>query len=123
MEERLIMRRMVIHWTIMALAVWLTSLIVPGIYVSSAIAALIAAIAIGLVNATIGLFLKVVTFPLTIVTFGIFWLIINGICLKLASVFVPGFHVFGFGAAFWGAIVLSIMNMLLKWLILPRNDF
>jgi putative membrane protein len=117
------MRRMVIHWVIMALAVWLTSLIVPGIQVSNAIAALIAAIAIGLVNATIGSFLKVITFPITVVTFGIFWLTINGICLKLASIFVPGFQVFGFGAAFWGAIVLSVVNMLLKWLILPRQDF
>jgi putative membrane protein len=116
------MGRMVIHWVIMALAVWLTSLIVPGIHVRDAITALIAAIAIGLVNATIGLFLKIVTFPITIVTFGIFWLAINGICLKLASIFVPGFHVLGFGAAFWGAIVLSVVSMLLKWLILPRQD-
>jgi putative membrane protein len=116
------MRKMVIHWIIMAFAVWLTSLVVPGICVSGAIAALIAAVAIGLVNATIGAFLKIVTFPVALVTLGIFWLAINGICLKLASVFVPGFYVLGFGAAFWGAIVLSMVNMLLKWLILPRRS-
>ena len=115
------MTRMLLHWMIMALAVWLTSLIVPGIYVSGPAAALIAAIAIGLANATIGVFLKIITFPLTIISFGIFWLVINGIMLKLASAFVPGFYIRGFGAAFWGAIVLSIVNMLLKWLVLPRH--
>jgi len=115
------MKRMLLHWIIMALAVWLTSLIVPGIYVSGPAAALIAAIAIGLANATIGVFLKIITFPLTILTFGIFWLVINGIILKLASAFVPGFHIRGFAAAFWGAIVLSVVNMLLKWLVLPRR--
>ena len=119
--QRLIMIRMLLHWIITALAVWLTSLIVPGIYVSGPAAALIAAIAIGLANATIGAFLKIITFPITIITFGVFWLVINGIMLKLASVFVPGFHIQGFAAAFWGAIVISMVNILLKWMVLPRR--
>jgi putative membrane protein len=115
------MRKMILHWIITAIAVWLTSLLVPGISVSGPLAALIAAIAIGLVNATVGVILKIITFPLTIITFGIFWLILNGILLKLASVFVPGFYIHGFGAAFWGAIVISIVNVLLKWLVLPQH--
>ena len=115
------MLRMLLHWFITALAVWLTSRVVPGFYVDGAAAALIAAVVIGLVNATLGLFLKVVTFPLTIVTLGIFWLIINAVMLKLASVFVPGFHIRGFIAAFLGAIVLSLVNMLLKRLVMPRK--
>jgi putative membrane protein len=112
---------MLLHWVITAIAVWLTSLIVPGIYVNGPLAALIAAIAIGLVNATVGVILKIITFPITVITFGIFWLILNAILLKLASAFVPGFYIRGFGAAFWGAIVLSIVNMLLKWLVLPQH--
>jgi len=72
---------MLIHWIVTALAVWITSCVVPGFYVNGVASALIAAIAIGLANATIGLFLKVITFPLTIVTFGIFWLIINAMML------------------------------------------
>ena len=116
------MLRMLIHWVISALAVWLTSRVVPGFYVDGAAAALIAAVAIGLVNATLGLFLKVVTFPLTILTLGIFWLIINAVMLKLASAFVPGFNIRGFMAAFLGAIVLSLVNMLLKWLVIPRKS-
>lgn len=113
--------RMLLHWIVTALAVWITSRVVPGFYVDSAAAALIAAVVIGLVNATLGLFLKIITLPLTILTLGLFWLVINAVMLELASAFVPGFHVRGFSAAFWGAIVLSLVNMLLKWLVLPER--
>jgi putative membrane protein len=113
------MLRMLLHWIVTALAVWITSRVVPGFYVDGPGAALIAAVVIGLVNATLGLFLKVVTFPLTILTLGLFWLVINAVMLELASTFVPGFHIRGFAAAFWGAIVLSLVNMLLKWLVMP----
>ena len=113
------MLRMLLHWVVTALAVWITSRVVPGFYVNSAGAALIAAIVIGLVNATIGLVLKIITFPLTILTFGIFWFVINAIMLELASAFVPGFRITTFGAAFIGAIVLTLVNTLLKWLVMP----
>jgi putative membrane protein len=113
------MLRMLLHWVVMALAVWITSRVVPGFYVDGAGAALIAAIVIGLVNATIGLFLKIITFPLTLLTFGLFWFVINAIMLELASAFVPGFHITTFGAAFIGAIVLTVVNTLLKWLVMP----
>ena len=115
------MVRMLLHWVISALAVWITSRVVPGFYVDGPGAALIAAIVIGLVNATVGLFLKVITFPLTILTLGIFWLVINAVMLELASTFVHGFHIRSFTAAFWGAIVLSLVNMLLKWLVMPSR--
>lgn len=111
--------RMLLHWVITALAVWITSHVVSGFYVDSAAAALIAAVVIGLVNATLGLFVKIITFPLTILTLGGFWLVINAVMLELASAFVPGFHIRSFAAAFWGAIVLSLVNMLLKWLVMP----
>jgi putative membrane protein len=111
--------RMLLHWVVSALAVWITSRVVPGFVVNGATAALIAAVVIGLVNATLGLFLKVITFPLTILTLGVFWFVINAIMLELASAFVPGFHIRGFASAFWGGIVLSLVNMLLKWLVFP----
>lgn len=113
------MLRMLLHWVVTALAVWITSRVVPGFYVNGASAALIAAVVIGLVNATIGLFLKIITFPLTILTLGLFWFVINAIMLELASAFVPGFHITTFGAAFIGAIVLTVVNTLLKWLVMP----
>ena len=115
------MLRMLLHWVVSALAVWITSRVVPGFYVNGATAALIAAIVIGLVNATLGLFLKIITFPLTILSLGLFWFVINAIMLELASAFVPGFHISGFGAAFVGGIVLTIVNMLLKWLVMPSR--
>jgi putative membrane protein len=113
------MLRMLLHWVVSALAVWITSRVVPGFSVDGAAAALIAAVVIGLVNATLGLILKILTFPLTILTLGLFWFVINAIMLELASAFVPGFRIRGFGAAFVGGIVLSVVNMLLKWLVMP----
>jgi putative membrane protein len=108
--------RILINWFLSALAVWVVSQFVPGFHVSGVEAALIAALVIGLVNATLGALLKVLTFPLTIITLGLFWLVINALMLELASKLVHGFRIDTFLAAFWGAIVLSLVNMLLRWL-------
>jgi putative membrane protein len=114
--------RMLLNWVLSALAVWIVSRVVPGIYVSGPVAALIAALVIGFINATVGVVLKILTFPLTLVTLGLFWLIINALMLKFASALVPGFQVRGFFAAFVGAIVLSLVNMILKWLVYPAES-
>lgn len=114
--------RMILNWVLSALAVWIVSRVVPGIYVSGLVAALIAALAIGFINATIGLVLKILTFPLTLVTLGLFWLVINALMLELASALLsPNFQVRSFGAAFIGAIVLSLVNMVLKWTVGPAE--
>jgi putative membrane protein len=110
---------MLLQWVLTALAIWIVSQLIPGFKVNGATSALIAAVVIGFVNATLGLFLKIVTFPLTLLTFGLFWLVINALMIELASAIVPGFHVAGFAAAFWGAIVLSLVNMALKWIVFP----
>jgi putative membrane protein len=112
---------MLLNWVLSALAVWIVSRVVPGIYVSGPLAALIAALVIGFINATVGVVLKILTFPLTLVTLGLFWLVINALMLKFASALVPGFQVRGFFAAFVGAIVLSLVNMVLKWLVRPSG--
>ena len=80
-------------------------------------AALLAAIIIGFVNGTIGLLLKILTFPLIVLTFGIFWIIINALMLKFASLFAPGFYVQGFAPAIWGAIILSLLNIAIRQLL------
>lgn len=110
------------HWLLSAIAVWIVSEIVPGFVVSSLTAALIAAVVIGLVNATLGLVFKIVTFPLTVMTLGLFWLIINGVMLLVAAQLVPGFAISGFLSAFIGAIVLSLVNMVLRALFLSKED-
>jgi putative membrane protein len=113
--------RLLLNWVLSALAVWIVSQVVPGISVSDPLTALIAALVIGLVNATIGLVLKVLTFPLTLLTLGLFWFVINALMLELASVLVRGFVVRGFLAAFIGAIVLSIVSSILHWLVMPSR--
>jgi putative membrane protein len=113
--------RLLLNWVLSALAVWIVSHVVPGISVSGPMAALIAALAIGFINATVGALLKILTFPLTLLTLGLFWFVINAAMLKLASVLVPGFEVHGFFAAFVGAVVLSLVSSLLHWLIMPSR--
>ena len=107
--------RLLLNWLLSAISLLIVSHLVPGFDVRGFTAALIAAVVIGLVNATIGLFLKIVTFPLSILTLGIFWLVINALMLMFASALLsPDFVVRGFWPAFWGAIVLALINMLLK---------
>jgi putative membrane protein len=113
--------RLLIHWFISALALWIVAHVVPGISVSGPAAALIAALVIGLVNATLGLLLKVLTFPLTILTLGLFWFVINALMLELASGFVKGFEVHGFIPALIGALLLGLVNSILQAIFVPKR--
>jgi putative membrane protein len=108
------MKNFLIGWVINAAALVATSYVVPGFKVDGFGAALITALVIGLVNGTLGLLLKVVTFPLAILTLGIVWLVVNALMLLLANKLVSGFHLSGFWAAFFGAIVLSVVNTILR---------
>lgn len=115
--------RLLLNWVLSAVAVWIVAQVVPGVHVSGARSALIAALVIGFINATVGLVLKVITFPLTLVTLGLFWFVINALMLELASALLaPGFQVRGFFAAFVGAIVLSLVNLVLKGIVMPSKD-
>jgi putative membrane protein len=108
------MARLIAHWVLSALCILLVARFVPGISVSGFGAALLAAVIIGFVNGTLGFLLKILTFPLIVLTFGIFWIIINALMLKFASLLVPGFNVRGFAPAFWGAIILSLLNIAVR---------
>ena len=112
-----IMGVLLLHWLISAVSLLIVTYIFPGIQVRGLGTALIAAIVIGLVNATLGFILKILTLPLTLLSFGLFLLVINALMLQLASHLVPGFFVSGFWVAFFGAIVLSIVSMMLRSLI------
>lgn len=113
--------RLLLNWVLSALAVWIVSHIGIGITVDSPKTALIAALVISLVNVTIGLILKVLTFPLTILTLGLFWFVINALMLELAAKLVHGFVVRDFVAAFLGAILLSLVSSVLHWLVMPKR--
>jgi putative membrane protein len=107
--------RLLVNWLLSAIALLIVSYFMPGFHVSGFGAALIAALVIGLVNATLGLFLKIITLPLTVLTLGIFWWVINALMLMFASAILrPSFVVSGFLPAFLGAIVLSLVNAILK---------
>ena len=108
---------LLMHWFLSAGSLLIVAYLFPGIQVKGLGAALIAPIVIGFINATIGLVLKILTLPLTILTLGIFWLVINALMLQLAAAIVPGFYVGGFISAFFGAIVLSLINILLRSLV------
>ena len=111
------MIRLLASWLLSAIALLIVSRVVPGFQVDTLGTALIAALIFGLLNATLGLLLKLVTLPLTILTLGIFLLVVNALMLEFASNIVRGFQITSFSAAFWGAAVLAILHMLFRFLI------
>jgi putative membrane protein len=106
------MLRVLLQWILNALALLVVSHFVQGFDVSSFVSALIAVIVIGLLNATLGLMLKFITLPLGILTFGLFFLVINAVILYFSAKFVPGFAVTTWKAAFLGALALAVIHML-----------
>lgn len=110
--------RLLVRWLVNAVSLWIVTRLDIGVSVPNFKWALVAALVIGLVNATLGIFLKVITFPLTILTFGIFLIIINAAMLKLAAwLLYPDFRVRNWTAAIIGAILLTIVSTLLHWLV------
>jgi putative membrane protein len=108
------MRYWILHWLLSGVALFIVAKILPGIEVDSLGAALIAALVIGLVSATVGLVLKIVLLPFIIVTLGLLYFLLNGLMLKLASEFVPGFRVNGCLPAVVGSILLSVVDYVLN---------
>ena len=101
-----------IRWIINALALLLISQLIQGIQVDSVFAAFIAAAVLGIINAVLRPLILILTFPITILTLGLFVFIINGFMLYLAGQLVKGFYVHGFWASIFGAIFLSLISWL-----------
>ena len=104
-----------------AAALWVATQVVPGVsYAGGPVPMLGVALVFGVLNASLRPVAKILTFPLIIVTLGIFALVINGLMLwltsSLSSALGLGFHVAGFWAAFWGALVVSIISTVLSML-------
>jgi putative membrane protein len=96
-----------------ALSLLVVDLVVPGVTIDTLTAAAIAAAAVGVVNAFVKPFLQVLTLPINVLSFGVFSLILNGLCLWLASLAVPGFYVTGIIGFLLGPVVLSAVNTFL----------
>ncbi len=110
----------VIRWVATALAIGVAAQVLPGIQVDGLWAAIVAALLLGLVNVTLRPILLLLTLPLTVVTLGLFALVVNGAMLALVASVVTGVHVAGFGSAVLGAILISLVGSLLTWLLQPR---
>lgn len=104
---------MILRWLLNGLALLITAYIIEGIYISGPMAALVASLVLGIVNAIIRPIFVLFTLPLNVLTLGLFTFVINGIMLKLTAILVSGFEVNGALAAFFGAIILSIVSALL----------
>jgi putative membrane protein len=99
------------HWLVSAVAIFIAAYIIPGVHVTI-IGGLVLAIVWALINVFIKPVITILTLPITIVTLGLFSLVINALLVILASKIVPGFAVSGFWSAFFFAIVLSLINAL-----------
>lgn len=108
---------LILRWIINALALLLVTQLVAGFEVESFYFALIAALILGLINAVIRPIILVLTFPLTIITLGLFTFVINALLIWFASTFLQGFSVEGFLPALAAAIILWAVSMVTNWML------
>lgn len=103
-----------IHFLVSAIAILISAYLLPGVYVNGLVTAFILAVILGVVNTFVRPVLVFLTLPLTVVTFGLFILVINALLIMLASYIVPGFTVAGFWYAFLFGIVLAVVSYVLE---------
>ena len=104
------------------IAIIVAASLVPGLRLSGIEAALIAGIILGFVNAIVRPVLFFLTLPVTLLTLGLFIFVLNAICLALTAALVPGFEIAGFGGAFLGALVVTIVSWALNGLVLAESN-
>lgn len=104
-----------------SLALLMADFLIPGFHIKGFFAALLAALVLGLVNTFIRPLLVILTLPITFFTLGFFIFIINAIAFIIASWLVPGFTVYSFWGAFWGAMLTSVISWILNG-IFGRQD-
>lgn len=108
----------VVNWLVNAAALYITAWLLPGISIAGTGALFLAALVIGLINSVIRPVLLIVTLPITVITLGLFYFVLNGLLLYLAAALTPGFALSGLLTAIVGALVLSIVATLLH-LVVP----
>ncbi|MFO7586584.1 MAG: phage holin family protein [Gemmatimonadota bacterium] len=110
------MLQFLLHLLLSAALLLAVSHMVEGFEVRSFGSALGAALVLGIVNAILRPIVLFVSLPITIVTFGLFLLVVNALMLMVAGAIVPGIKLRGFGPAFWGALLLSILNLVIGFI-------
>ena len=102
-----------VHTVVVGIAVWVATQVVTGVSASGWLPLAIMAVVLGLVNAIIKPILLILTFPLTVITLGLFYFVVNGIAFSLAAALVPGFYV----ASLWTGILAAIVVSIVSWLV------
>ena len=115
------MLSLLLRWIVNAGALLLVAYLYPGVHVQDFLAALIAALVLGLVNAVIRPILVILTLPVTLLTLGLFLFVINAALFWLVAELVSGFMVTGFWAALVGSILYSLITLVTSWLLFPRR--
>ena len=110
------MTQLVLKWALNSCALFIVMKLIPGIQIDRFQDLLLATLVIGLLNAFLRPIIILLTLPVTLLTLGLFTLVINGLMFSLAAYLVPGFHVTGFGAAFLAALLFSLFSFVLNML-------
>ena len=106
-----------VHWAITALSLWLASKVFSGLKFADTRALIVSALLLGLANAVVRPILVVLTFPLTLLTFGLFLLVINALMMMLVAGLVRGFTVRSFWTALWASIFVSVVSLVIGSLV------
>jgi putative membrane protein len=111
------MARFILHWLVIAVALGAAARFVPGIHIASGPILVVSALVLGLVNAIVRPVLVVLTLPLTVMTLGLFYFIVNAAAFGFAAALVPGFTVASLGSAILGSIVVALVSWAFAGLI------
>jgi putative membrane protein len=110
-----------VRFFITACGLLLATYLLEGVHLGGALSLLFAALVLCAVNAIVRPIMLLLTLPITVVTLGLFLLVLNGAMLGLAALLVPGFVIDSFWTAVFGAIVISMTGMVANWFIGPKG--
>lgn len=113
----------IVRTLICAFGLWAASEIVTDLEFDSTGTLLLAAFLLGVVNAVVRPLFVILTFPITVLTLGLFLLVVNAGMLALVAALLDGFHVVDFWAALWGSIIVSLTSWVASWTIGPRGKY
>jgi putative membrane protein len=105
-----------------AVAIGVAAWLVPGVQLAGPVPAIIAGVLLGFVNALVKPLLILLTLPFTLLTLGFFLFVVNAICFALTAALVPGFDLSGFSAAFFGALVVTLVSWVVSALIVDAKS-
>ncbi len=115
------LRPFILHWCITAAALWVASGVFRGLRFADTFSLIVSALLLGFANALVKPLLIVLTLPLTLITFGLFLLVINALMIQLVAALVKGFSVSGFWTAFFASIFVSVLSFLIGAFVLSGD--